>query len=69
MDLSAHLWVCEGVEGVLRPGVPFLMTSDLGLGVPDVSLVSGLERWGGVPTQEATGALWEGRKLVGCEQF
>lgn len=45
------------------------MTSDLELGVPDVSLVSGLERFGGVLTQEVMGALWEGRKLVGWEQF
>lgn len=46
------------------------MTSDLELGVPEVSLVSGLDRFGGVLTQEVMGALWEGRKLVGCwEQF
>lgn len=45
------------------------MTSDLELGVPEVSLVSGLERFGGVLTQEVIGALWEGRKLVGWEQF
>lgn len=49
--------------------LPFLMTSDLELGVPEVSLVSGLERFGGVLTQEVIGALWEGRKLVGWEQF
>lgn len=45
------------------------MTSDLELGVPEVSLVSGLDRFGGPLTQEVTGALWEGRKLVGWEQF
>lgn len=49
--------------------LPFRMTSDLELGVPEVSLVSGLERFGGVLTQEVMGALWEGRKLVGWEQF
>lgn len=48
---------------------PFLMTSDLELGVPEVSLVSGLDGFGGVLTQEVIGALWEGRKLVGWEQF
>lgn len=45
------------------------MTRDLKLGVPEVSLVSGLDRLGGVLTQEVIGALWEGRKLVGWEQF
>lgn len=50
-------------------GLPFLMTRDLELGVPEVSLVSGLERFGGVLTQEVMGALWEGRELVGWEQF
>lgn len=49
--------------------LPFLMTSDLELGVPEVSLVSGLERFGGVLTQEVIGALWEGSKLFGWEQF
>lgn len=36
---------------------------------PEVSLVSGLEGVGGLHPQEVTGALWEGRKLVGWEQF
>lgn len=50
---------------------PFLMTSDaeVELGGPEVSLVSGLEWVGGLQTQEVVGALWDGRKLVGWEQF
>lgn len=36
---------------------------------PEVSLVSGLEGVGGLRPHEVIGALWEGRKLVGCEQF
>lgn len=39
------------------------------LGGPEVSLVSGLEWVGGPQTQEVVGALWDGRKLVGWEQF
>lgn len=47
------------------------MTSDVEveLGGPEVSLVSGLEWVGGLQTQEVVGALWDGRKLVGWEQF
>lgn len=51
--------------------LPFLMTNDVEveLGGPEVSLVSGLEGVGGLRPQEVIGALWEGRKLVGWEQF
>lgn len=47
------------------------MTSDVEveLGGPEVSLVSGLEWVGGLQTQEVVGALWDGRKVVGWEQF
>lgn len=47
------------------------MTNDaeVELAGPEVSLVSGLEGVGGLQPQEAIGALCEGRKLVGCEQF
>lgn len=51
--------------------VPFLMTSDVEVELrgPEVSLVSGLEEVGGLRLQEVVGTLWEGRKLVGWEQF
>lgn len=39
------------------------------LGGPEVSLVSGLEGVGRLWPQEVAGALWDGRKLVGWEQF
>lgn len=47
------------------------MTNDVEaeLGGPEVSLVSGLEGVGGLRPKEVIGALWEGRKLVGWEQF
>lgn len=47
------------------------MTSDVEVELvgPEVSLVSGLEGVGGLRPQEVIGALWEGRKLVGWEQF
>lgn len=47
------------------------MTNDVEveLGAPEVSLVSGLEGFGRLPTQEVIGARWEGRKLAGWEQF
>lgn len=47
------------------------MTSDedVELKGPEVSLVSGLEDVGGLRLQKVTGALGEGRKLVGWEQF
>lgn len=43
------------------------MTSDVEVELmgPDISLVSGLEGVGGLWLQEGTGALWEGRELVG----
>lgn len=47
------------------------MTSELEveLGGPDVSLVSGLEDIGGPRLHDVIGALCEGRKVVGWEQF
>lgn len=47
------------------------MTNDVEMELwgPEVSLVSGLDGVGGLRTQEVTGALWEGGKLVGWEQF
>lgn len=47
------------------------MTNDVEveLGGPEVSLVSGLEGVAGLRPQEVIGARWEGRKLVGWEQF
>lgn len=47
------------------------MTNDVEVELvgPEVSLVSGLDGVGGLRLQEVIGALWEGRKLVGWEQF
>lgn len=51
--------------------LPFLMTSDVEVELwgPEVSLISGLEGVGGLWHQEVIWLLWEGRKLVGWEQF
>lgn len=45
------------------------MDVELDMAGTEVSLVSGLEVVGRLWPQEVTGALWEGRKLVGWEQF
>ncbi len=52
--------------------VPFLKTSELAVDVVmgvELSLLSGLEWVGRLCTHEALGDFWEGRKLIGCEQF
>lgn len=43
--------------------------AEVELAGPEVSLVSGLDGVGGLRPQEVIGALCEGRKLVGWEQF
>lgn len=51
---------------------PFLKMSGLAvealMGV-ELSLLSGLERVGRLCTHDALGDFWEGKKLIGCEQF
>lgn len=51
---------------------PFLKMSGLAvealMGV-ELSLLSGLDRVGRLCTHDALGDFWEGKKLIGCEQF
>lgn len=55
----------------ILPLLPFLMTSEVlvVLPGPEVSLVSGLEGRGRLWVHDWAGPLWDGRKLIGWQQF
>lgn len=69
LNLHPSLAHAEVTRAVGNP--PFLMTSDVDVELEglEVSLVSWLRWVSGLQTQLVAGAPWDGRKLVGWEQF